>query len=66
MENSPDAFVLPSIEVEPELVDAIESLLGEGETLAQFIEYAVRRSIRARVAQGGADGTPTLGDASEE
>ena len=40
---------LPSICVEPELRDAIEAHLAEGESLSDFIESAVRDGLRRRV-----------------
>lgn len=38
----------PSLRVEPELRDAAESVLEEGETLSSFIEGAVRETIERR------------------
>jgi hypothetical protein len=38
----------PSIRVEPELRDAAESILGEGETLSGFVEQAIREGIERR------------------
>ncbi|WP_233800359.1 YlcI/YnfO family protein [Paraburkholderia sp. HP33-1] len=38
----------PSIRVEPELRDAAESVLGEGETLSGFVEQSIRESIERR------------------
>ncbi|WP_323072728.1 YlcI/YnfO family protein [Mycetohabitans endofungorum] len=38
----------PSIRVEPELRDAAESVLSEGETLSSFVEHSVRESIERR------------------
>jgi hypothetical protein len=38
----------PSLRVEPELRDAAESVLQDGETLSGFIEAAVRESIERR------------------
>ena len=39
---------LPSLRVEPELRDAAESVLVEGESLSSFIESAVRETIERR------------------
>ena len=39
---------LPSLRVEPELRDAAESVLQDGETLSGFIEAAVRETIERR------------------
>ncbi|MCX4165399.1 MULTISPECIES: YlcI/YnfO family protein [Paraburkholderia] len=41
----------PSIRVEPELRDAAESILGEGETLSGFVEQSVREGIERRRTQ---------------
>jgi len=38
----------PSLRVEPELREAAESVLTEGETLSSFIEGAVRETIERR------------------
>ena len=42
---------LPSLRVEPELRDAAESVLHEGETLSGFIEASVRETIERRRAR---------------
>lgn len=42
---------LPSIRVEPEFRSAVESLLGEHETLTEFVENAVRETANRRRAQ---------------
>jgi hypothetical protein len=42
---------LPSLRVEPELRDAAESVLQEGETLSGFIEASVRETIERRRAR---------------
>lgn len=42
---------LPSIRVEPELRDEAQQVLLEGESLSQFVESAVRDSVRRRQAQ---------------
>lgn len=39
---------IPSVRVEPELREAVESLLSEGETLSQFVEASVRASVQRR------------------
>lgn len=39
---------LPSLRVEPELREAAESVLAEGETLSGFIESSVRETIQRR------------------
>ncbi|MCX2860967.1 prevent-host-death protein [Paucibacter sp. PLA-PC-4] len=41
----------PSLRVEPELRDAAESVLREGETLTALIETSVREAIHRRRAQ---------------
>ena len=41
---------IPSVRVEPELRDEIEQLLGEGESLSEFVE-AVRSAVRQRQNQ---------------
>jgi hypothetical protein len=43
---------LPSLRVEAELREAAESVLREGETLANLIETAVRETIHRRRMQG--------------
>lgn len=42
---------LPSLRVEPELREAAESVLREGETLTSLIETSVRETIRRRRVQ---------------
>ena len=39
---------LPSLRVEPELRDAAESVLQDGETLSGFIEASVRETLERR------------------
>jgi predicted transcriptional regulator len=39
---------LPSLRVEPELREAAESVLQEGETLSGFIEASVRETVERR------------------
>lgn len=43
---------LPSLRVEPELREAAESVLQEGETLSGFIEASVRETIERRRTRG--------------
>lgn len=42
---------LPSLRVEPELREAIESVLEEGETLSAFVENSVRTQLHRRKSQ---------------
>jgi hypothetical protein len=42
---------LPSLRVDPELREAAESVLQEGETLSNFIEASVRETIERRRAR---------------
>jgi hypothetical protein len=42
---------IPAVRVEPRLREEVESLLGEGETVSQFVEAAVRASVQRRRAQ---------------
>jgi predicted transcriptional regulator len=42
---------IPSLRVEPELRQAAESVLREGETLSNFMEEALRSGIRRRQSQ---------------
>ncbi|MBC7378003.1 MAG: prevent-host-death protein [Burkholderiaceae bacterium] len=39
---------LPSIRVEPEFRSTVESLLGDTETLSQFVENSVRETVARR------------------
>jgi Arc/MetJ-type ribon-helix-helix transcriptional regulator len=39
---------IPSVRVEPELRAEVESLLGEGETLSEFVEASVRATVLRR------------------
>jgi hypothetical protein len=41
-------FTLPEVAVEAQLLTDIESVLFEGETVAMFVEAAVRRAIEHR------------------
>ena len=42
---------IPSLRVDPELRQAAEALLREGETLSGFVEEAVRRNVEYRRTQ---------------
>ena len=42
---------IPAVRVPPELRQAAEELLTEGETLSGFVEDAVRRNVEYRQAQ---------------
>lgn len=42
---------LPSLRVEPELRQAVESVLNKGETLSNFVENSVRAQIEFRRSQ---------------
>ncbi len=42
---------IPAVRVEPELRAEVESLLGEGESVSQFVEAAIRASVHRRRAQ---------------
>ena len=39
---------IPSVRVEPELREEVESLLGEGETVSEFVEASVRAGVARR------------------
>jgi Arc/MetJ-type ribon-helix-helix transcriptional regulator len=39
---------IPSVRVEPELRAQVESLLGEGETVSEFVEASVRAAVLRR------------------
>ncbi len=39
---------IPSVRVEPELRAEVESLLGEGETVSEFVEASVRTAVQRR------------------
>ena len=43
--------VLPAVQVEPDLLDALESVLTEGETIAAFVEAAVLAGVKRRRVQ---------------
>ncbi|MEN9761046.1 MAG: hypothetical protein RI906_872 [Pseudomonadota bacterium] len=42
---------LPSVRVEPEFRSEVEAVLGDGETLSQFVELSVRAGVERRRAQ---------------
>lgn len=42
---------IPAVRVEPEFRQQVEYLLEEGETLSEFVEAAVRASVRIRAEQ---------------
>ena len=42
---------LPSLRVEPELRNAAEQILRQGETLSSFIESSIRANIAHRLSQ---------------
>lgn len=42
---------LPPLRVEPELRAEIESILGDGESLSEFVEASVRAQLERRRAQ---------------
>lgn len=42
---------IPSIRVEPDFRAQVEAVLGEGETLSQFVEASVRASVERRRMQ---------------
>lgn len=42
---------IPSVRVEPEFRDEIESVLAEGESLSEFVEASVRASVQRRRVQ---------------
>jgi hypothetical protein len=56
---------IPSVRVEPELRAEVESLLGEGETVSEFVEASVRASVMRRRYQAEfiAKGLQSLDDA---
>jgi len=45
------AATLPSLRVDPELRDAAEEVLEQGESLSSFLEQSIRESIERRQAQ---------------
>lgn len=42
---------IPSVRVEPEFRAEVESVLGEGESISEFVEASVRASVERRRAQ---------------
>lgn len=42
---------IPSVRVEPEFRAEVEAVLGDGETLSEFVEASVRASVERRQAQ---------------
>ncbi len=46
------AATLPSVRVDAELRAEVEALLGEGETLSEFVEASVRAGVQRRRLQG--------------
>jgi len=42
---------IPSVRVEPEFRAEVESVLGDGETLSEFVEASVRASVERRRIQ---------------
>lgn len=42
---------IPSLRVEPEFRDEVEAVLGEGETLSEFVEAAIRAGVARRRVQ---------------
>ena len=43
-----ETALLPSVQVEPDLLDALESVLTDGESVASFVEAAVRAGVERR------------------
>jgi hypothetical protein len=43
--------IIPSVRVEPEFRAEVESVLGEGETLSEFVEASVRAGVERRRVQ---------------
>ncbi len=42
---------IPSLRVEPEFREAVEQVLGQNESLSQFVEEAIRASVHRRRSQ---------------
>ena len=42
---------IPSVRVEPELREQLESVLAAGETLSSFVETSVRETVQRRMEQ---------------
>ncbi len=51
MPGTMKSSTFPSLRVDPELREAAEGVLREGETLTSLIETAVRETIHRRLAQ---------------
>ncbi|MDZ7813493.1 MAG: YlcI/YnfO family protein [Ideonella sp.] len=43
-----DTAVIPQISIEPKVLDQLKSMLREGETVASFVEAAVRSEVERR------------------
>ncbi len=58
---------IPSVRVEPDLRAEVESLLGEGETVSEFVEASVRAAVSRRRFQAEfvARGLQSLADARQ-
>jgi hypothetical protein len=58
---------IPSIRVEPDLRAEVESLLGDGETVSEFVEASVRAAVSRRRFQAEfvARGLQSLADARQ-
>jgi Arc/MetJ-type ribon-helix-helix transcriptional regulator len=56
---------IPSVRVEPELRAEVEALLGDGETVSEFVEASVRAAVQRRRNQAEfmARGVRALDDA---
>ncbi|MFM9888846.1 MAG: YlcI/YnfO family protein [Burkholderiales bacterium] len=50
-EPSMKTATLPSLRVDPELREAAEGVLHEGESLSRFIEQSIRENVERRQAQ---------------
>ena len=51
MKSATKTATLPSLRVEPELRQAAESVLKEGESLSSFMEETIRRQVNYRKVQ---------------
>jgi hypothetical protein len=47
------AAIIPSVRVEPELRAEVESLLGDGETISEFVEASIRGNRAAPAQSSG-------------
>jgi hypothetical protein len=43
--------MIPSVRIEPDFRAEVEAVLGEGETLSQFVEASVRANVERRRVQ---------------